>query len=189
MSLLVLALIAFAAVHLVAAIPRAKAYWRGQLGRAYGPVYGLASLVLLVACVAAFRQAEVTQLYTPPSWGRHANFGLTFIAFLLLGIFLFRGTWRKRLRFPMALATAFWAAGHVLANGDGRSVVFFAGFVSVAFVHAFLSSRLQAPAPEDTRKGHNVLSLLFGIALYGVMAQLHVALVGVPVVDIAGYAR
>lgn len=185
MILLVFILLAFAVVHLVPAVPRAKASAQAVLGRSYGAAYGVATFVLLVACVWAFRRAEPGFVYDPPTWGRHANFLLTLIAFIFVGIFLARGSWRNRVKFPMAIATGFWATGHLLANGDTRSLVFFATLACTAFVHAFLSSRAYKPAGEE-RGGHNLLSILFGIALYGLMAQLHGVLIGVPVINLSG---
>jgi uncharacterized membrane protein len=186
MTLLVLALLAFAVVHLVPAIPRAKAAAKASLGRAYGPVYGVASLLLLVAAIAAFRNADVEPLYDVPTWGAHANFGLTLLAFIFVGIFLFRGSWRNRLGYPMAIATVIWAAGHLLANGDTRTTVFFVGFAVIALLQAFLSSRLVDRVASEERGGHNLLSVLFGVALYGIMAQIHGAVIGVPVVTLVG---
>jgi uncharacterized membrane protein len=189
MMLLVFSLLAFAVVHLVPAIPRARNAATLKLGRAYGPVYGVASLLLFVATLVAFRGADVAQIYEPPHWGRIANFGLTLIGFLFLGIFLFRGSWRLRIGYPMAWATVFWSGGHLLANGEGRSLVFFAGFALIALMQAFLHSRLVGKSAADVRVGHNALSLLAGLALYGLAAQLHGVIAGVPVIDISSLAR
>lgn len=188
MILLIFFLLAFAVVHLVPAIPRAKVAAQANLGKAYGPLYGVASFLLLVSCVIFFRRAEPGFVYDPPTWGRHANFLLTLIAFLFVGIFLARGSWRNQVKYPMAIATGFWAAGHLLANGDARSVVFFSTLACTAFVHAFLASRLYDRPLGEEREGHNLLSILFGLALYGLMTQLHGVLIGVPVIDLAGVA-
>lgn len=189
MLLLVVLLILFTAVHVVPAIPRAKAAAKTALGKAYGAVYGMASLVLLVACIWAMRAAGDGMFYDPPTWGRHANFLFTLIAFVFVGIFLARGSWRNSLRYPMALAVTFWAVGHLLANGEARVVVFVAGLAAAALLHAFLASRLTERAPSDERQGHNFMSVLFGVALYALMAQLHGVIIGVPVVDISSFAR
>lgn len=69
-------------------------------------------------------------LYDPPGWGWYVNYVLTFIAFLCVGVFLFRGGYRQRLRFPMAIATVFWATGHLFANGDLASLILFGGLLS-----------------------------------------------------------
>jgi uncharacterized membrane protein len=189
MFLLVVLLILFTAVHLIPAIPRAKTAAKGGLGKAYGAVYGMASLVLLAACIWAMRKAGGDNVYDPPSWGRHANFLFTLIGFIFVGIFLGRGSWRNSLRYPMAIAVVFWAIGHLLANGEGRVIVFVSGFAIAAVLHAFLASRLTERGPGVVRQGHNFLSVLFGVALYALMAQLHGVIVGVPVIDLAGFSQ
>jgi uncharacterized membrane protein len=188
MTLLVFFLLAFTAAHVVPAIPMAKAAAQGLLGKAYGAVYGLSSLVLLAACIWAMRQAEPGFVYDPPVWGRHANFLFTLIAFIFIGIFLARGSWRNTVRCPMAIAVVFWAVGHLLANGEARSVVFIAGLAAAALLHAFLALRLTQRPPTDEREGHNFLSVLFGVALYALMSQLHGVLIGVHVIDLAAMA-
>jgi uncharacterized membrane protein len=184
MTLLFLALLGFGIVHIIPAVPRFKAAVQAVFGRAYGAVYGMASLLLLVACVAALRLADVTPLYDVPAWGRHANYLLTFLAFIFVGIFLFRGSWRNRLRYPMAIAATLWAMGHLLANGDTRTTLFFVGLLLAGLLHAFLKSRLVPRQPAEERDGHNLMSVVAGLALYGIMTQLHQVLIGVPIFDI-----
>lgn len=189
MTMLILLLATFTAVHVVPAIPGAKAAAKAVLGKAYGALYGLSSLVLLGLCIWAMRRVEPGLFYVPPDWGRHANFLLTLIAFVFIGIFLARGSWRNAVRYPMAIAVCFWAAGHLLANGETGSVTFIAGLAFAALLHAVLAARLVAWAPADERQGHNFLSVLFGVALYALMAQLHGVIIGVPVIDLAAMAR
>jgi uncharacterized membrane protein len=177
MILLILAVVAFGILHVVPVLPAVRANLLAKLGRAFGPVYGLTSLLVLVLAVWAFRHADRAQVYTVPDWGRYADFLLTLIGFVFLGIFLFRGSWRGLVRHPMAIAVLFWGAGHLLTNGDSGSLVFFGGLMAAALVHAIL-----VPAkPSDVRGGHNLMSVLFGVALYAVTAQAHGALIGVPV--------
>ena len=180
--LLALGVAVMAALHLGPAVPALKARVKATVGeRAYGPVFGLASLAALALVVIGWRLTAFVPLYDPPSWGAHANFLLTFIGFLCLGIFLFRGSLRQTLRFPMGLAVIFWATGHLLANGDLASLILFGGFLVYAFLHiAIAAGQGIRPSPE-IRQGHNLLSLLAGTALYGVMTQLHAALIGVPI--------
>ena len=189
MTLLVLALLGFGIVHNASAIPRARNWANRVFGKAHGAFHGIASTILLIAVLTAFRFADAEPLYQIPAWGIPANFVLCLVAFVCVGIFLFRGSWRNRLKFPVAYAVTFWCAGHVLANGDTRSTVFFLGFWGIALLHVFLVSRLTQWRAGDVRAGHNALSVLFGIALYGIMAQIHTVIAGVPVIDLAGFAR
>jgi uncharacterized membrane protein len=185
MILLVLGVLATSLIHLVAAVPALKAGLKARIGeRAYGPVFGVASLVGLVIIVIGWqwtREVEFIDVYDPPEWGRHVNYLLTLIGFICLGIFLFRGSFRQKLRFPMAIAAMFWATGHLFANGDLASVVLFGGFLAYAIAHIVIASANGIRPSPEVRQGHDLVSVLAGLALYGVMTQLHPVLIGVPV--------
>jgi uncharacterized membrane protein len=182
MILLVFFVFVFGVLHLNTSIPAWKAHAVQTFGKAYGPIYGVVSLVLLVACVWAFRQAEAVALYEPPAWGRYANFGLSLIGFLFIGIFLFRGSWRNRIQIPMTIGIGLWALGHLLANGDIRTAILFGGLAIVAVFQGLLKLRIAQFIPSEERNGHNLLSLLGGLALYGLAAQLHSVIAGVPLI-------
>jgi uncharacterized membrane protein len=184
MLFLLSALLLFGIIHINPAMPRWKAHAVSTFGKAYGPVYGTLTLVLFVTVIWAFRTAESVEVYAAPSWGRYANFGFSLIGFLCLGIFAFRGSWRNSLKYPMAIGVSFWAFGHLLANGDLRSVVMFGGLAAIAILFALLKQRNDLFAPSDVRQGHNPMSLLGGLALYGIAAQLHTVVAGVPLVTL-----
>jgi uncharacterized membrane protein len=184
MILLGLALLLFGLIHMLPALPARKAALTAQFGAAYGPVYGVASLAALALIIWAFRVADRPELYDPPAWGRHANFALTLLAFISLGIFIFRGSWRNRLKYPMAIAVILWGAGHLLANGDLATVLFVSGLMITALTQVLLIRKYAPYAANEERGGHNMMSVLAGIALYGVMAQLHGSIIGVPVLTL-----
>ena len=182
MTTLAIGVVLFALLHGVAAIPQYKSYVKLRTGeRWYGPVFGLASLFAIAVMVLGWRSSIVATVYEPPAWGWYVNYTLTFIGFLCLGIFLFRGSLRQRLRFPMGIATVSWATGHLFANGDLASLFLFGGllWISLAQMGVAISNGIR-PSPE-VRVGHDGLSLIFGAALYGIMTQLHPALIGVPI--------
>ena len=182
MLLLAFGVLFTAVLHLVAAVPSLKSRIRQRVGeKAYGPLFGLASILGIVIIVLGWRSSDFVFVYDPPEWGRHANYLLTLIAFVFLGIFLFRGSWRQKVRFPMAFAAIFWATGHLLANGDLASIILFGGFLAYAVLHIIIGTINGVRPSPVVREGHNLLSVLGGIALYGVMTQLHAALIGVPV--------
>ncbi|MBI2719009.1 MAG: hypothetical protein HY245_12010 [Rhizobiales bacterium] len=181
MILLSIGIVAFAVLHLAPALPEVKAKLTRRFGRAYGPLYGAASLLALALIVLGWRASAVIPVYAPPEWGRAANFVLTFVAFLCLGVFLFRGALRQRLRFPMAIAVLFWGTGHLLANDDLRGLILFGGLMVYAALHIAMGLARSLSPSTDVRVGHDLMSLLAGVALYVVMIQLHPILIGVPV--------
>lgn len=182
MILLAFGVLAMALVHLVAAMPAVKSRLKATVGeKAYGPVFGIASLAGIAIIVMGWRMSSFVPVYDAPEWGRYANYLLTLIGFICLGIFIFRGSLRQRLRFPMAWAAVFWAAGHLLANGDLASIILFGGLLAYALAHILIGSANGVRPSPEVRGGHDLVAVLIGIALYGVMAQLHGALFGVPV--------
>jgi uncharacterized membrane protein len=184
MLLLALLVVLFAVVHVLPAHADFKHRLKASFGASYGPLYGILSLLLLAAMIWAYRNAAIGIAYEVPPWGRHANFGLSLLGFLCLGIFLFRGSWRQMVRYPMAIAVVLWATGHLLANGDGRSLIFFGGLAVAAVAQAVLMAWNGNGAAPDVRKGHNFLSFMAGLALYGLMTQLHYAVTGMPLVEL-----
>lgn len=184
MILLSALLLMFAIIHINSAMPAWKAHAVATFGRSYGAVQGIATLAILVGAFWAFRQIMPVALYEPPSWARYANFGFSLAGFIFIGIFLFRGSWRNRIRFPMAIGICLWATGHLLANGDQRTTLLFGGLAAIALLHAVLKSRNGLAVPGVERQGHNLLSVLGGIVLYGLAAQLHMVIAGVPLVTL-----
>ena len=186
MMVLALGVVVFAALHLVPAIPPLKQRLKAAIGDGvYGPVYGIASIVALGLIVVGWRRSDFVAVYDPPSWGAHANFLFTLVAFICLGVFLFRGSLRQKLRFPMGVAVMFWAVGHLLANGDQRSLILFGGLLAYAVGHVLVGLVNGVRPSPEVRGGHNLLSILAGVALYGVMTQLHPVLIGVPVLTLS----
>ena len=119
MIILAVGVVLFVALHGVAAIPPLKAWWKSHSGEKwYGASFGIASVIALAVIVLGWRSSAFVAVYEPRGRGWYVNYLLTFISFLCLGIFLFRGKLRQTLRFPMAIAAIFWATGHLFANGD-----------------------------------------------------------------------
>lgn len=186
MILLALSVAAFAILHLVPVVPSAKARLQAQLGeRRYGMTFGIGSVLTLALIVLAWRMADFVAVYDPPAWGRPVTFLLTAIAFVCLGIFIVRGRWRQRLRFPLALGVIAWAVGHLFANGDLASLILFGGLLVYAALHLILGFANGIVPNPEIRQGHDTLSLFIGLALYGAMIQMHPYLIGVPVLALS----
>ncbi len=185
MILLASGVVLFAACHLTLAIPAANDALRGGLGKFHGLGFGVLSLLPLVLIVLGWRMAPFEPLYEAPPWGRIATFALVLVAFLCLGIFLFRGNLRQKLRFPLAWGVAFWSLGHLASNGDQASLILFGGMLIYAAAHLVLGAINGIRPSPVIRQGHDVMSLIVGAALYGVFAQLHPLFTGMPVVTLS----
>ena len=181
MALLALAVIAFALIHLVPAVPPVKARLQGALGAAYGPVFGIAATASLVLIIVGWSISGYVSVYEPAMRLRQATVVLLLLAFLCLGVFLFRGRLRQHLRFPLAIGVMLWGAGHLFANGDLASLILFGGLIAYAAAHLALGLAYGIRPSPEVRSGHDILSLVAGVALYIAMVQLHPVLIGVHV--------
>ena len=181
MILLALAVGLFALTHLVPSMPVIKSKLQTRLGSRYGALFGITALVSVVLIIAGWRMSEFVPVYEPPSWGWHVTFVMVLIAFLCLGIFIFRGKLRQKLRSPLSIGVLCWGIGHLFANGDLASLILFGGMTCYGLAHLVLGQLNDYRPSPEVRGGHDVLSILGGVALYGLMIQLHGAIIGVPV--------
>jgi uncharacterized membrane protein len=182
MILLAFGVVLFMVLHGIPAVPDVKRRLIAAVGAgAYGPAYGVASLLALAIIVMGWRSSPFVAVYEPRLWGWHVNYVLTLTGFLFLGIFLFRGKLRQMVRYPMAIATIFWATGHLFANGDLAALILFGGLLLGMVLFILVASANGVRPSPEVRAGHDGLSLFAGVALYGVMTQLHPVLIGVPI--------
>ena len=139
-------------------------------------------LVIAAALVAAYVLiGPQTVLYQPAAWGWHAAMVFALLSAMCLSVFIFRGQLRQRLKSPLALSAVFLGIGHLCANGHLASVVLFGSAVIYgALVAAQACQASLRPSPE-VRGGHDLFSLVMGLAIFGIAVQLHGAIIGVPV--------
>ncbi len=112
------------------------------------------------------------------------HFLLSFAGFLFLGIYLCRGSWRNKLRNPLALGLVFISIGHLVGQESILNRVIFTAGLAV-FGWLFIASlRRKDFSPTEVRGGHDVFSMLVGAALFALTVQLHFVLFGVPVFEL-----
>ena len=121
MILLIVGLAVFAAIHLMTAVPSLHSAWRARFGKRHRLIFGLLLLVALAIIIIGWRLSPLIPVYDPPASGRYVTFIIVLLAFFCLGIFLFRGTLRQRLRFPLATGIFLLGAGHLFSNGDAAA--------------------------------------------------------------------
>lgn len=184
MIYLIIAVALFSIVHFIPALPGIKSHLKDRLGTAYGPLFGVAATVTLAAIIVAWSFKTFEPVYEPVKYGRYINMALSFVAFLFLGIFVFRGKLRQFFRFPFAIAVVFWATGHLIANGDQASIILFGGLLIYAVIFIVLSLTNKTFPSLIIRDGHDTLSLVVGTSVFIGMVQMHEIIIGVPVIRI-----
>ncbi len=154
-----------------------------------GPHQGLVALSLvgaLALMIFGWRSAAPEFVYDPPSWGRHLNMLLMLISIFLFGAAQGKSRIKQWIRHPMLLGMALWATGHLLANGDNRSVILFGGLGLWALISIFTISRNEGawekPA-EIAGIGRELLSVIIALVLYVILFATHQWFAGVPLVS------
>ena len=159
MTMLVIATVAFLATHFVTSTPLRPALVNAMGEWPYRGVYSLVAFVTLGWMVWAYASAPRELLWSgfpnTPYWAMP-------VAFVLIAC----GYWRnptmvgadkllksedpargmiRITRHPIMWGIMLWAAAHILARGDLKSLVFFGGFLVVALVGTLsMDSRKKA---------------------------------------------
>jgi uncharacterized membrane protein len=183
MTRLVLGVMLWSVAHL---IPAVAVDFRKNLVERLGenPYKGIFTLLMVLAIylvVTGWKSTLPETLYMPPGWGRHAT-ALLMLAGLALFFAPYLQTNVKRfLRHPQLTGVVCWGAGHLLANGDSRSVVLFGGLAAWAIIEVVMLNRRDGARsrPEPAPIKFDALLIFIGVAAYAVLAFSHQWLFGV----------
>ena len=85
------------------------------------------------------------------------------------------------IRHPQLTGVMFWGVGHLLANGEGRSIVLFGGLTAWAFIEIILINRRDGAwsKPDPVPVKGDVILAAAGLVVYAVLAVSHLWLFGV----------
>jgi uncharacterized membrane protein len=90
---------------------------------------------------------------------------------------------KRKVRHPMLIGVALWAAVHLLANGDLASTLLFAPFLIYALLDMLLTKPRKALIPvREPQLFYDILAVIFGLIAYGVLLLSHGRLFGVAVI-------
>jgi uncharacterized membrane protein len=184
MTMLITGLLLWIGVHLFPSVlPGARGSLIKKLGE--GPYKGLFALDIVIAIllmVFGWRSALPEYWYTPPLAGTPVvTFALVLIAFVLMGAANAPTNLKCRLRHPMLTGVIVWAAAHLLANGDSRSVILFGGLGTWALIAIFTINRRDGAwePPEPVPASKDIVLVAIGAALTALVAFFHEYLSGV----------
>jgi uncharacterized membrane protein len=152
MNTLYLGLALFFGIHILPTLGGLRDRLVPVLGeRTWKIVYTVIAAVAIVLIVQGWKRAPFELVYAPPDWGRHAPFVLMLpVIYLLIGRRI--GTNLKRFTaHPMLWAVVLWAASHLLANGELRSVALFGSFAAYSlFAMWWLDRRGKAKVATES---------------------------------------
>lgn len=183
MSTLIAGIVLWSLVHFVPAGARG---FRDAVTARIGinPYKGIFSLLIVgsvLLMVLGWKAAGVIAVYAPPEWGAYAAIVLMFAASVLFFAARIRSSLSRFMRHPQLTGVFVFGIAHLLANGEGRSLVLFGGLALWAVLEVLLINRrdgawVRPPADAPT---HNLRLLLVGTVFFVVFALLHRWLFGV----------
>lgn len=180
---LTLGVLLWSATHLFPALaPEPRKSLLNKLGeKPYKGIFALIMVLSLYLIISGWRATIPESWYIPPLWGRHATALLVLIAFILFSASHGQSNIKRFVRHPQLTAVAFWGFGHLLANGEARSIVLFGGLLVWAIIEILLINRREGPwvKPEKAPLKKDIIAVVAGVAVYIVFAAAHQWLFGV----------
>lgn len=170
--------------HLIASVaPGLRAELDARMGMASRGLIAMFILMGLALMVVGWQSAEPQPVYDPPLWGRHLNMALMFISVMLVFAGRSHSRIRQYMRHPMLTGAVIWAVGHLLANGDSRSVLLFFGIGFWASVSMFTISKREGIWVKPVivaGVGREIAGFIFALIVYVGLIWGHGYLTGVP---------
>lgn len=150
-QLLLLASVAMVATHVVPALPTVRHYLTGKLGEGvYQALYSLVAVIMIFAMIYTFNRSPQEVVWESGAMLKRIPSVLMPLAFILLttGALSRNPTmfWQdsqldsdtpargivRITRYPLLWAVILWSIGHIAANGDMASIIFFGGFLGLS---------------------------------------------------------
>jgi uncharacterized membrane protein len=190
MTVLIIGLALFIAIHLLTTLRATRAMVIGRIGE--GPYKGLYSLVAAVGLVMIvvgfdrYRSAGYIPVWDPPFALLHpvALVLLWFALVALAATYAPPSRIKSLLRHPMLVAVKIWALSHLLVNGDLGSMLLFGSLLAWAIYDRIaVKRRGDLGTPSVAAFGRNdAIVLIIGSVAYAAMLWLHQMLIGVAAV-------
>jgi len=183
MSLLLMGLILFFAIHLLPASVSLRQQAVDRLGEyGYKGVFALISLLGLALIVYGMGEREYIVIWQPPVWSQHLALLMMLPASILLVAAYIPTNVKRYTRHPMLWGVSIWAVVHLLANGDLGSMILFASFVIYSLFDMWSANRRGASKILESRPlFFDVGVVAAGTTVYALLYSLHPYIIGVPV--------
>lgn len=183
MTLLAIGVSAFIGLHLIPYFATGfRARMQNRIGA--GPYKGLFALLVLTSfagIIMGWRSSEPMLAYEPPTWGFHVT-----PLFVLAGFILFFASQaptniKRIVRHPQMTGTFLWAIGHLLSNGEDRSVLLFGSLAAWSLVAIIGANRRDKiwQKPDKQPWFKDAITVLIGVFVYLVFMYFHEAVIGV----------
>jgi len=179
---LILGVLLWSVTHLLpAALPELRRSLLGKLGEnGYKGLFTLLMVLAIYLVISGWKAALPESVFLPPAWGRHVTALLMLIAFVLFFAPYPPNNIKRLLRHPQLTGVLCWGVGHLLANGEGRSIVLFGGLALWALLEMVLINRRDGAwqKPQPAPRKNDIILAAAGLGAYVIVAMAHQWLFG-----------
>ena len=182
MSTLTLGVLLWSITHLMpAAFSGLRKGLLSRLGEnGYKGVFTLLMVLAIYLVISGWKATVPETVYVPPLWGRHVTALLMLAGFVLFFAPYPPNNIKRALRHPQLTGVACWGIGHLLANGEGRSIVLFGGLALWAIIEMVAINRRDGAwtPPTAVARKNDIILIAAGLVAYIVVAAAHQWLFG-----------
>lgn len=183
MTLFILGLLIFFGTHLWTALARkGREGLIAKLGAGpYKGLYSLAAIAGFALIVIGWRGADTSVVYTPPAFLTHVTYLLVLLALILLAAaYLPAGKIAAAAKHPMLAGVKLWAFGHLLVNGEVRSIMLFGAFLAYGVIDRIAVKKRNEPTPKAGPISNDLIAVAVGAGAWAaIYFFLHPFIAGV----------
>ena len=147
----------------------------------YKGIFALIIFSSVVLIVFGWRGTIPEYVYSPVTWTRYITFILVLLSFILFVAAKRKTNIKRLLRHPQLTGLVLWSIGHLLANGDNRSVILFATLGIWAILEMILISKREGmwQKPDPVAMTSDVITVIAGLVFYAILIFAHPYIAGV----------
>lgn len=177
------ALTFFFLLHTIPFQPHLRKKLTDRLGeKRYKILFRLSILSIVVAGVLGWAQFDNIYYYEPSLLFKRIHLAIMFPVVYLWVSAEVPNNLKRFIRHPMLTGMKLWALGHLLANGDLRSMILFISILIFSVLAVIARNRLSAPIERPAKPiKYDFAVLVIAITLYYLLVTFHGNLFGMPV--------
>jgi uncharacterized membrane protein len=182
--LYITALISFFIVHIIPFNSQLRNRIITYIGseKRYKLIYRLIILCIFVLGISAWNDFPNIYFYEPPVFMKQIHLAIMLpVVYLWIAAEL-PNNLKRYIKHPMLTGMKLWALGHLLANGDLRSMILFISFMVFSIIAVVLSNkRTEQKEHKPSPVRDDVKVILISLLVYSTIAIFHGKLFGMPV--------